>query len=87
MAGSLNWDLSRYTEAVRRRLYDRIAADFAPPTGYTADAAGLQVVFLAGRWFAVWADLEEPEDQPAALRTRIVRIGLGASGEVELYDV
>jgi hypothetical protein len=88
MPGTPNWDLAKFSEKARRRLHDRIAAEVAPPGGrYTADDAGLQITFLAGRWFAVWIDLEEPAGQPVALRIRIVRIGLGADGEVELYDV
>ncbi|HEX6898873.1 MAG TPA: hypothetical protein VF789_04135 [Thermoanaerobaculia bacterium] len=83
-----SWDLSRFTETIRRRLYDRIAADLGVlSVSYTADQAGLQIWFFAGRWFAVWADLEEPPEQPAALRTRLVRIGVGANGEIELFDV
>lgn len=42
---------------------------------------------FAGRWFAAWMDLEEPAGRPLALRARIVRVGLGAGGEIDLYEV
>ena len=82
-------DLTRFSESTRRVLYDRIVQIQLGGAGdaRTADDSGLQVVFFAGRWFATWTDLEEPLWRPVALRMRIVRVGMGASQEVELYDV
>lgn len=81
-------DLTRFSESARRRLYDRIAeVQFAEPQRRDPDKAGLQVVHFAGRWFAAWMDLEEPAGRPLALRARIVRVGLGAGGEIDLYEV
>jgi hypothetical protein len=82
-------DLTRFSESLRRRLYDRIVEIQFAGQGdtHTPDDSGLQVVFFAGRWFATWTDLEEPLWRPVPLRMRVVRVGLGASQEVELYDV
>ncbi|MFL6262304.1 MAG: hypothetical protein ACJ76Y_21615 [Thermoanaerobaculia bacterium] len=82
-------DLTRFSESTRRRLYDRIVEiQFAGEGDAPApDDSGLQVVYFAGRWFATWTDLEEPLWRPLPLRLRIARVGLGASQDVELYDV
>jgi len=82
-------DLTRFSESTRRRLYDRIVEiQFAGrEDAHAPDDSGLQVVFLAGRWFAAWTDLEEPLWRPLPLRLRIVRVGLGEGQEVALYEV
>jgi hypothetical protein len=76
-------DLSRYTEHTRAALYNAVVAihwDFEPEhpedsaPDYTPDEAGLQVVFLLGRWFAVWRMLEEPEDVPLSQRWNVLAI-------------
>jgi hypothetical protein len=66
-------DLSRYTEATRRTLYDRISAEHFAPLPLppietedfietrTAEQAGLTVLYLLGRWFAVWRMADPPE--------------------------
>lgn len=90
LAGSTAFNLMRFSEATRRRLYERIAASqFGGPGGPGPDEAGLQVVHFGGRWFALWRDLEEPETVPERLRMRIVRIGarLDEPEEIELYEV
>jgi hypothetical protein len=46
--------------------------DFVPQ--YTPEEAGLQVAFLLGRWYAVWRQLEEPEDVPPSQRYEVLRI-------------
>jgi hypothetical protein len=85
---SVPLDLTRFSESARRRLYDRIAEiQFAGPRPRDPDKAGLQIVHFAGRWFAAWMDLDEPAGRPLALRARIVRVGLGAGGEIALYEV
>ncbi|HYG65250.1 MAG TPA: hypothetical protein VEL74_21900 [Thermoanaerobaculia bacterium] len=86
-------DLDRFSEALRRWLYDRVVrihfdrSDTTVP--YDPDAAGLQVICLGGRWFAVWRDLEEPPSAPERLRLQVV--GIRASpddpGDIELYAV
>jgi hypothetical protein len=75
--GSTAFDLAQFSEAVRRRLYDRITEiQFdRPDIRHTPDQARLQVVYLAGRWFAVWVDLDEPAIVPDHLRVKIMRIG------------
>jgi hypothetical protein len=47
-------------------------SDFTPD--YSPDAAGLQVIYFLGRWWAVWRQLEEPEDIPPAQRWLILAI-------------
>src|SRR5687767_6745280 len=53
-------DLDRFSEGLRRWLYDRVVQiQFSlqdSAAAYTPDEAGLQVVCLGGRWFALWAD-------------------------------
>ncbi|HEV7671550.1 MAG TPA: hypothetical protein VGS22_23775 [Thermoanaerobaculia bacterium] len=65
-------DLSRYTEASRRALYDFISAEYfngAPAPGADSDdfvetrspdEAGLMVFYALGRWFAVWRMADPP---------------------------
>ena len=71
-------DLDRFSEALRRWLYDRVVQiqfglqDSA--TAYTPDEAGLQVVRLGGHWFALWSDPNQPPTLPTSLRLQIVRI-------------
>jgi hypothetical protein len=90
---SVPLDLDRFSEALRRWLYDQVVqiqfgrSDGAVP--YDPDAAGLQVLCLGGRWFAIWRDLEEPPTAPERLRLQIVGIRASADqpGEIELYAV
>ena len=81
-------DLTRPTETARRWLYDTVERIvFHPeevdpecdPPPYTAEDAGLAVLFLAGRWLATWEQLEVPTFRPAGLRIALVRIQLGAA--------
>ncbi len=80
-------DLTRYTEAARRDLYDRLVAiqftapdpatvedpeDVWTPT-QTPDEAELTVFYLFGRWFAGWRELPEP-GLPDWRLTELVRI-------------
>ncbi len=95
-------DLSRYSEATRRELYDRLvriqftpedpatAADPEEPwtPTQTADEAGLTVVYLFGRWFAFWRDVPEP-GLPEWRLTELVRIqpAPGAPDGILLHEV
>lgn len=85
------FDLTRFSEVIRRRLYDRITQIqfLRPGNAYTPDEARLQVVYLAGRWFAVWVDLNEPAELPEHLRFRIMRIGASQAEPeaIELYEI
>jgi len=71
-------DLSRYSEATRRALYDRISAEHFTPDlatigeanargdfaeARTAEEAGLRIEYSLGRWFAVWR-LADPIENP-----------------------
>jgi hypothetical protein len=87
--GPNDFDLTRFRESTRRRLYDQVTALQFSGEGerHTPDDAGLQIVYFAGRWFAAWIDLEEPAWKPVALRMRIARIGAGGEQGIELYDV
>ena len=78
---SIPYDLSRYTEATRRALYDAVVlhlwtptapGDYVPP--YTPDACGLTVMYTHGRWIALYLDLEEPADAPPDQRAVMSRI-------------
>jgi hypothetical protein len=81
-------DLTSFSEETRRTLYEWIARLQFPSEGKpTADDSGLQVIFLGGRWFASWLDLDEPASLPTPLRIRMVRVGLGADQQLELYEV
>ena len=74
-------DLTRYTEGMRRELYDRVvqhlwtpdhADDYTPE--FSPDAAQLAVYFLAGRWFLTYIDLDEPADAPPDRRIVVSRV-------------
>jgi hypothetical protein len=95
-------DLSRYTEATRRDLYDRLVAiqftapdpatvedpeDAWTPT-QTPDEAELMVVYLFGRWFAHWRELAVP-GHPGLTRPELVRIEAAPESPdgIILYDV
>jgi hypothetical protein len=86
-------DLDRFSEALRRWLYERVVqiqfdpADATVP--YGPDDAGLQVVCFGGRWFALWTDPEQPPSVPLRLRLQIVRLKVsgGDPADVELESV
>lgn len=83
-------DLTRYTEATRRSVYDRVVRiQFTPETPYSPDDAGLVVFYALGRWFGTWLDLESPEDWPEARRREMVRIepSPDAPEGIMLYEV
>lgn len=84
-------DLTRFSEGLRRRLYDQVAESHfdQPGTGPTPDQAMLQVFYIAGRWFAGWVDPDAPSGAPDHLRLRLVRIGWQEAepGAIELYEV
>lgn len=73
-------DLSHPTEATRRELYDRLVSiqstlPVEPPSSpFDPDAAGLTVVYVFGRWFATWLDLDAPAEWPESRRRELVRI-------------
>jgi hypothetical protein len=95
-------DLTRYSEATRRELYDRIVGiQFTPEDPATAkdpedawtptrtpDEAGLTVIYLFGRWFAYWQDEAEPR-VPDWRLTEMVRIqpAPGAPDGILLHEV
>lgn len=83
-------DLSRYTEATRRTVYDRVVRiQFTAETPRTPKNAGLVVFFALGRWFGTWVDLESPEDWPESHRREMVRIepSPDAPEGIMLYEV
>ncbi|HKI05606.1 MAG TPA: hypothetical protein VKK31_26740 [Thermoanaerobaculia bacterium] len=91
-------DLTRYTEATRRELYDRLVSiqftpqdppldpeDAAPVQD--PDAAGLTVFYLFGRWFAYWQGEPEP-GLPSWRLTEMVRIQAADTPDgIMLYEV
>lgn len=86
-------DLDRFSEALRRWLYDRVVQiQFSPQDStatYTPDDAGLQVVRLGGRWFALWTDPEQPPTSPTRLHLQLVRIEASREHpwDIELHAV
>lgn len=77
--------LDLFSEALRRRLYDRVVQiQFGSSAAHTPDEAALQVVCVCGRWFAVWTDPEEPPELPVVLRTQIVRIHVSPADPAEI---
>ena len=86
-------DLDRFSEALRRWLYDRVVQiQFSlqdSAAAYTPDEAGLQVVCLGGQWFALWADPNQPPTLPTHLRLQIVRIAASREypWDIELHAV
>jgi hypothetical protein len=84
-------DLDRYSETLRRWLYDRVVQIqlSAADSTFTPDEAGLQVLCVLGRWFAVWEDLEQPPAVPVRLRVQVARIGVSREdpAEIQLYAV
>jgi hypothetical protein len=78
---SIPLDLTRYTEATRREVYDRCVrhlwtpeapGDYTP--SYTPDAAQMTVAYSHGRWFLSYIDLEEPVNAPLDRRAVLSRI-------------
>jgi hypothetical protein len=72
-------DLTRFTEATRRAIWDALAATCFGATAaqvraaeaegdwvevHTAEEAGLVVFSAWGRWLAAWRVLDEPADAP-----------------------
>ena len=77
-------DLGRYSEQIRRALYDLVVEmQFSPIEGagpddypgpsYTPDEAQLEVFYLCSRWFATWINLDE-KDPPEGRRIELVRL-------------
>jgi len=89
-------DLARYSEAARREIYDRISAEhFAPELmsirdvkkreedfieTRTAEEAGLMVLFLLGRWFALWRLADPPAHSTEREFWELVTISDGPRG-------
>ena len=83
-------DLTKVTEATRRQLYDAIAEihfevwteemiaeakrndDFC--LDYTAEDAGVQVVYVLGRWITWWRDLSATDDFPEAAKWEVLDV-------------
>lgn len=78
-------DLSRVTERTRRQVYGAVVAVFFDQEDtshtYSPDEAGLAVHHFAGRWFAVWEDLDADADLPEDVRRQIVRVRKPEQGE------
>jgi hypothetical protein len=73
----------RYSGSTRIHFYLTVArTHFSGPTlkpgddrlPYTAEAAGLTVIFAWGRWFAIWNRLEVAEERPESERVEVLRI-------------
>jgi hypothetical protein len=78
-------NLDRFSEALRRRLYERVVQiQFSAADSRRPDEAALQILCIYGRWFAFWTDPEEPRTVAAHLRTQIVRIQVSPSDPAEI---
>jgi hypothetical protein len=82
-------DLTRYSEATRRALYDAVVAIHFSATKeevreaaeaeewievHTVEEAGVVIHYLVGRWIVVWRMLDEPEEAPEKLRWEAVSV-------------
>jgi hypothetical protein len=94
-------DLTRYTEATRRALYDRIAVEHFSPTNEemreaissetwldlrSAEDAGLTLHFVYGRWVAVWAMAEPVDATVEADRWDVNRVTQHADGSISFSE-
>jgi hypothetical protein len=85
----LRIDLTRYSEATRRAIYDAVVAIHFSATAeevreavrqeewietHTAEQSGVVVNHLYGRWFVVWRMLDEPADAPEKQRWEVVTV-------------
>ena len=75
------FQLTHYTESLRRELYDAVVSLIWTPTdpeehipSFTPAEADLTVAYAFGRWFAFWDDREAERDAPADRQTEVVRI-------------
>jgi hypothetical protein len=82
-ARSKRLDLTVYSEETRQALYDRaVEENFTRQKVhgvewdplYTPEQAGLEVVFLYGRWMITWWKLEEPENVPERERRELLLV-------------
>jgi len=95
-------DLSRYSEATRRRLYDRIEADHFSPDPRTivdviargdfaetrtAAEAGLRVEYTLGRWFAVWRVVDPIENPTERDLWEVVTVTANPRGVLSMAEV
>lgn len=73
--------LLRYTETLRRQLYDAVVlhlwtpldpGDYVP--AFTPDAAQLTVMYSHGRWIVAYLDLDEAADAPPDQRAVMARV-------------
>jgi hypothetical protein len=79
-------DLSRVTERTRRQVYDAVAAVFFDREDtsrtFAPEEGGLAIYHFAGRWFAVWLDLDAPADLPEDRRRQVLRVRMPERGEM-----
>jgi hypothetical protein len=82
-------DLSRYSEATRRAIWEALAASCFGATAaaareaeaaddwvetHSAEEAGLVVFYLLGRWLAWWRVLDETAEAPERFRYDVVSV-------------
>ena len=66
-------DLNAESEVTRRLLYRIVVQDnFTDEPPYTAEQAGLKIVYLGGRWLATYLKLEVPSDAPESQRRELL---------------
>ncbi len=97
-------DLSRTTESTRRAIYDAVVAiHFTHPPGeilaakqagewyeqHTAEECGVQIAYLAGRWFAVWRIWSVEDGVPESQLWSVLTVNArpGARFGIEFQEV
>ncbi|HWW95486.1 MAG TPA: hypothetical protein VN375_19100 [Vicinamibacteria bacterium] len=97
-------DLSQTTEATRRAIYDAVVEiHFTHEPGeilaakeagewyqvHTAEECGVQVAYLAGRWFVVWRQWDAPDDAPEEQQWEVLTVNAQPSGRfgIEFQEV
>ncbi len=101
-APAIPLDLSRYSEATRRALYDQISAEhFSPDLATiaeasaggdfaedrTAEEAGLRIEYSLGRWFAVWRMADPIENPTERDLWEVVTITASPRGVLSMAEV
>lgn len=94
-------DLTTYSEATRRALYDRIAAEHFSPTDddmreaittetwldlRSAEEAGLVLHFVYGRWIAAWHMADQVENPTEAERWDVNRVTQHLDGSISFSE-
>jgi hypothetical protein len=77
---SIPLDLDRYSESTRRQLYDLLRTNHftcrevnprdSEPLPYSAEEADLSVMYVYGRWLAIWTSQEAEGERVEIFRIK-----------------